>query len=51
MQDYDEIRRRFFACESQRNIAKVMGIPGIQSISNVKGILSFGNGKHLTVNR
>lgn len=26
MQDYDEIRRRFFACESQRNIAKVMGI-------------------------
>lgn len=26
MQDYDEIRRRFFACESQRHIAKAMDI-------------------------
>ena len=26
MQDYDEIRRRFLAGESQRHIAKAMGI-------------------------
>lgn len=35
MQDYDEIRRRFFACESQRYIAKAMGV----SIKVLKNIL------------
>jgi DNA-binding CsgD family transcriptional regulator len=28
MQNYDEIRGRFFAGESQRHIAKAMGISG-----------------------
>lgn len=51
MQDYDEIRRRFLAVESQRHIAKTMGMSRNTVKNTVKGILSPGNGKRLTVNR
>ena len=51
MQDYDEIRRRFLAGESQRHIAKAMGIPRNTVKNTVKEMLSPGNGKRLTVNR
>lgn len=42
MQDYDEIRKRFLAGESQQHIAKTMEI----SRNTVKEIQSHGNGDY-----
>lgn len=36
MQDYDEIRRRFLAGESQQHIAKIMGISR-NTVKNCEG--------------